>query len=400
MGALTSKDFRFAMRAWELTATPSVCTGCATGCNIEIHASRDKVYRLVPRENPEVNKHWMCDEGRFTYKPLHGARLAVPMVAGAPVEWDQRARRGRPAAEGAGSEGGNLGVVFSAQATNEDLHVLARLASEGLKAKQVYLSGLDEGWSDDILVSADKNPNTAGAKAIGRRRRQDAWSISSSDLKAGALGGLLVLGDAACWAATSAPRWRRCRCRKLDTLVLLATHQGPAGGRRPRGAAAVDVGRGRRHHHQPPGAGAAAARRASRPAGDSLPGWDILVAPRPAAGHDAGSRYRQEGVPRRQGRPRLHEGRRVGPALSCRCNCGSPTPAADGRHNPWTPSSNRSATASSASGSLAAVIKVVLLMLVLGPGIASILTWLERRQSSMMQDRLGPNRANICPAAG
>ena len=46
---------------------------------------------------------------------------------------------------------------------------------------------------------------------------------------------------------------------------------------------------------------------------------------------------------------------------------------------------------------VAALIKVVYLMLVIGPGIASILTWLERRQSSMMQDRLGPNRANIGP---
>jgi NADH-quinone oxidoreductase subunit H len=46
---------------------------------------------------------------------------------------------------------------------------------------------------------------------------------------------------------------------------------------------------------------------------------------------------------------------------------------------------------------VAAAIKVVYLMLVLGPGIASILTWLERRQSSMMQDRLGPNRANLLP---
>ena len=46
---------------------------------------------------------------------------------------------------------------------------------------------------------------------------------------------------------------------------------------------------------------------------------------------------------------------------------------------------------------VAALIKVVYLMLALGPGIASILTWLERRQSSMMQDRLGPNRANIGP---
>src|SRR5262245_29568055 len=46
---------------------------------------------------------------------------------------------------------------------------------------------------------------------------------------------------------------------------------------------------------------------------------------------------------------------------------------------------------------LSSAIKVVFLMLLIGPGVASILTWLERRQSSMMQDRLGPNRANIGP---
>jgi NADH-quinone oxidoreductase subunit H len=46
---------------------------------------------------------------------------------------------------------------------------------------------------------------------------------------------------------------------------------------------------------------------------------------------------------------------------------------------------------------IAALIKIVVIMLAIGPGVASILTWLERRQSSMMQDRLGPNRANIGP---
>ena len=67
VGALTAKDFRFTMRAWELEATPSVCNGCATGCNIEIHHKNGRAWRLVPRHNPDVNKYWMCDEGRFTY---------------------------------------------------------------------------------------------------------------------------------------------------------------------------------------------------------------------------------------------------------------------------------------------------------------------------------------------
>src|SRR5581483_8023316 len=46
---------------------------------------------------------------------------------------------------------------------------------------------------------------------------------------------------------------------------------------------------------------------------------------------------------------------------------------------------------------VAGLIKIVLFILAIGPGVASILTWLERRQSAMMQDRLGPNRANIGP---
>src|SRR5205085_1266443 len=63
-----------------------------------------------------------------------------------------------------------VGVVLSAQATNEDLYALARLAFEHLGIQRAYLAGKDEGWSDDILVSADKNPNTAGARAIGGTR--------------------------------------------------------------------------------------------------------------------------------------------------------------------------------------------------------------------------------------
>jgi NADH-quinone oxidoreductase subunit G len=280
VGALTSKDFRFAMRAWELTATPSVCTGCATGCNIEIHASRDRVYRLVPRENPEVNKHWMCDEGRFTYKPVHDRRLAVPRIAGLPVDWDRALdEAGRRLKALADKGDGRIGVVFSAQATNEDLHLLSRLANEGLKAKHLYLSGLDEGWSDDILVSADKNPNTAGAKAIAGGTVKTLVDLSR-DLKAGALSGLLVLGDRGVLSQTpgkdEAAGLAALPLAKLDTLVLLATHMGPL-------AEAAQVVLPLSMWAEVDGTITNRQGRVQRlrpgiePAGDSLPGWEILL---------------------------------------------------------------------------------------------------------------------------
>ena len=76
VGALTSKDFRFQMRVWFLKETKSVCTSCATGCNIVIGSREEKVYRYEPRENDAVNSCWMCDYGRLNYKWIDAAKTA------------------------------------------------------------------------------------------------------------------------------------------------------------------------------------------------------------------------------------------------------------------------------------------------------------------------------------
>ena len=118
VGALTAKDFRFSMRAWELQSTPSICPGCATGCNVEVHSSRGEIKRLVPRANPDVNKFWMCDEGRFTYKGIGANRLVAPMSAGAPVEWDKALADAARILKGfLERDASRVGVVFSAQST-------------------------------------------------------------------------------------------------------------------------------------------------------------------------------------------------------------------------------------------------------------------------------------------
>jgi NADH-quinone oxidoreductase subunit G len=224
VGALTSKDFRFAMRAWELYSTPSVCPGCATGCNIEVHASRDTVYRLVPRANPAVNKFWMCDDGRFTYKRLSQPRAGTPTVAGVTAEWDraldEAARLIKFAIE---RNPAGVGVVFNAQSTNEDLYVLGRLAFEQLKLERAYLAGLDEGWHDDILVSADKNPNTAGARAVGAGRLKSLLDLAR-DVKARSITTLIVVGDQGVLGPNGLAALP---LETLEGLVVLASHSGP-----------------------------------------------------------------------------------------------------------------------------------------------------------------------------
>jgi NADH-quinone oxidoreductase subunit G len=81
VGALCSKDFLYKKRVWWLKHAESVCTGCSTGCSIHVDQNENKVYRLRPRENPQAQGHFMCDEGRFGFKFIHDdRRLKYPRL--------------------------------------------------------------------------------------------------------------------------------------------------------------------------------------------------------------------------------------------------------------------------------------------------------------------------------
>ncbi len=168
VGALTSKDFRFKMRVWFLKETKSICTSCGTGCNTVVGSRQDVVYRQTPRENNEVNSVWMCDHGRLNFHYLHDERrITAPQVRQADgsfrtAEWQTAI--GRAAAQLREFKGEEIAIVASGRMTNEELYLVRRLA-DGLKCTLLDIAPrIGEG--DDILLSADRNPNTAGAKLL------------------------------------------------------------------------------------------------------------------------------------------------------------------------------------------------------------------------------------------
>ena len=177
VGALTDKDFRFKCRVWYLEKTKSVCPGCSQGCNITVewdksrpHAHKQaRVMRLKPRLNPDVNNYWICDQGRYNYHFIDDNRILHPQFKDELISW-QQARDSLTQAVSALKNSKRLdriGVLASAQLTNEDLFVIRKLFKQVLDGALVDFRVPEKpGDSDDFLMKADKNPNTAGAKVI------------------------------------------------------------------------------------------------------------------------------------------------------------------------------------------------------------------------------------------
>ncbi len=162
VGALTSTDFRFRGRVWFLSSARSLCTGCARGCNVFLDYMRDGTYRYRPRENEQVNREWICDEGRLSYKHFNDDRVLSAKGGRAAAV----AEAARVLSAHAGQ--GTLAWIASPTASLEDLLAAALVARDGLKLSEVYVGGRPDGWQDDFLRRADQNPNRAGLAMVAR----------------------------------------------------------------------------------------------------------------------------------------------------------------------------------------------------------------------------------------
>jgi NADH-quinone oxidoreductase subunit G len=214
VGALTSTDFRFRQRAWFLKETKSVCPNCATGCNTVVWSREGEVLRQTPRDNEAVNQCWICDYGRLQYRFVNDPkRLQAPLVGGRPAGWQEALSQAVRALQGAQ---GALAAVGSARATTEELFLFSRLA------RLLGASSIDcvprQGEADHLLLSADRNPNSAGAMLtgaapdpLGSRLGAIAAGVGEGRIK-----GMLVLGEdlAKCGISPEA-------LAKLDALVVI-----------------------------------------------------------------------------------------------------------------------------------------------------------------------------------
>ena len=185
VGALTDKDFRFKMRVWYLGSQESVCPGCSRGCNIDIHFENSRPYhlkherimRLKPRENLEVNRWWICDEGRYNYKFIDFNRLKQVKTPGFTSAAETNGVMGDTVWKEAVGQIAHLlksspsaerwACLASPQHTNEELYLVKRVFKDGLKFKNIaFKAPGQEGYEDSFLMKKDKNPNSSGASVI------------------------------------------------------------------------------------------------------------------------------------------------------------------------------------------------------------------------------------------
>ena len=199
VGALTANDFRFRMRVWFLKETPSIDVNCGTGTNITVWTRENTVHRITPRRNNDVNSDWMPDSHRLNFHYLDGdTRLVEPLVKTAdarlpaPASWEAAIARAAHSLKAAAAD--QTAIIASGRMTNEELFLAARLA-ETLGGPSIALVPRF-GEADELLIAADRNPNTTGAKLIlGSDDPFAPLDDIRTRVRSGQIKSLVVLGE-------------------------------------------------------------------------------------------------------------------------------------------------------------------------------------------------------------
>lgn len=212
VGALTHRRWRFNTRVWYTDDHNSICTGCSTGCNSKVYTRDGNVTHVKARLNSEVNREWMCDEGRYGFDRFTPkSRLQTSIVrSGNTVNFVGIAEAFAAAKKLAGGDGSDSAVFISPFLTLEEMWVAFEFAAKVMKVTpasgniQVALRTRNLTETESVLISPDFAPNARAAHLLGLGRLDDAaWRDHMEDgyeqllakVHAGGIKRILFVGD-------------------------------------------------------------------------------------------------------------------------------------------------------------------------------------------------------------
>jgi NADH-quinone oxidoreductase subunit G len=169
VGALTSADFRFKARVWEMNQTPGIDITNGKGSNIDLWTRDNLVLRITPRYNEDVNNHWMPDEGREAYKIFNENRVSRPLqkLDNEQVNSSWSNAIATVSEQISRIDNKDALVIGSPHASVEENYVLGKFASLlGIKLP-VYTPHIEKGKGDGFLITDDLAPNSNGCKLLG-----------------------------------------------------------------------------------------------------------------------------------------------------------------------------------------------------------------------------------------
>jgi NADH-quinone oxidoreductase subunit G len=169
VGALTSTDFRFKARVWEMNQTPSIDITNGKGCNIDLWTRDNEVLRITPRQNEAVNSYWMPDEGRFAYKKFNENRASRPSIKldgnnQTNTSWNNAIETFAEKIEA--HSGDEILIIGSPHASVEENYVFNKFFNLLGASNACFTPHIIDDYGDDFLITDDQAPNTNGCRLL------------------------------------------------------------------------------------------------------------------------------------------------------------------------------------------------------------------------------------------
>ena len=185
VGALLSTDYIHKNRIWNLKKQPSVCQDCSVGCNVDVFYQKDKILRLTPRENHDVNGYFMCDIGRYGFHRFEDLdRITTPMARSngsfSAVSWDEAIRK---TADKLGDEGAKIAGIVAPFHTNETNFMLGQIIN-GPTGTLPQMNDEEIIYQSGFRISNDRSPNRRGMSDVCPALLEDLVSeIDNQDVR-------------------------------------------------------------------------------------------------------------------------------------------------------------------------------------------------------------------------